>query len=175
MFAVEIRKRRVHHRAYSNRRWHLDEVFVKINGETHYLWRAVDHEGEVLGSFVTKPRDRRAALAFLKKAMKRYGPPKVIVTDRLRSYRAAMVQLGNARRQEIGRRLNNRGENFHLPFRRREYSMQRFRREKTLQKFVSVHSAVCNHFNHERHLISRDDFRGRREAALVEWQQVSAA
>ena len=175
MFAVEIRKRRVHHHAYSNRRWHLDEVFVKINGETHYLWRAVDHEGEVLESFVTKRRDRRAALAFLKKAMKRYGPPKVIVTDRLRSYRAAMVQLGNARRQEIGRWLNNRGENSHLPFRRREYSMQRFRREKTLQKFVSVYSAVCNHFNHERHLISRNEFKGKREAALVEWQQLSNA
>ena len=175
MFAVEIRKRRVHHHAYSNWRWHLDEVFVKINGETHYLWRAVDHEGEVLESFVTKRRDRRAALAFLKKAVKRYGPPKVIVTDRLRSYRAAMVQLGNARRQEIGRWLNNRGENSHLPFRRREYSMQRFRREKTLQKFASVHSAVCNHFNHERHLISRDDFKEKREAALVGWQQLSNA
>ena len=176
LFAAEIRKNRIDHpRSYSNWRWYLDEVFVKINGETHYLWRAVDHEGEVLKSFVTKRRDRRAALAFLKKAMKRYGPPKVIVTDRLRSYRTAMVQLRNARRQEIGRWLNNRGENSHLPFRRREYSMQRFRREKTLQKFVSVHSAVCNHFNHERHLISRDDFKGRREATLVEWQQVSAA
>ena len=147
----------------------------EINGETHYLWRAVDHEGEVLESFVTKRRDRRAALAFLKKAMKRYGPPKVIVTDRLRSYRAAMVQLGNARRQEIGRWLNNRGENSHLPFRRREYSMQRFRQEETLQKFVSVHSAVCNHFNHERRLISREDFKAKREAALVEWQQLSNA
>ena len=164
-----------HPRSYSNWRWHLDEVFVKINGETHYLWRAFDHEGEVPESFVTKRRDRRAALAFLKKAMKRYGPPKVIVTGRLRSYWAAMVQLGNARRQEIGRWLNSRGENSHLPFRRREYSMQRFRREKTLQKFVSVHSVVCNHFNHKRHLISRDDFLGRREATLVEWQQVSAA
>ena len=143
--------------------------------ETHYLWRAVDHEGEVLESFVTKRRDRRAALAFLKKALKRCGSPKVIVTDRLRSYRAAMVQLGNAKCQETGRWLNNRGENSHLPFRRREYAMQRFRRERTLQKFVSVYSAVCNHFNHERHLISRDDFKGRREAALVEWQQVSAA
>ena len=129
MFAVEIQKRRVHHHAYSNRRWHLDEVFVKINGETHYLWRAVDHEGEVLESFVTKRRDRRAA----------------------------MVQLGNEKRQEIGRWLNNRGENFHLAFRRREHSMQRFRREKALQKFVSVHSAVCNHFNHERNLVSPDD------------------
>ena len=163
LFASEIRKSRIGKpRSYSNWRWHLDEVFVKINGETHYLWRAVDHEGEVLEFFVTKRRDRSAALAFLKKAMKRYGPPKVIVTDRLRSYRAAMVQLGNARRQEMGRWLNNRGENSHLPFRRREYSMQRFRREKTPQKFVSVYSAVCNHFNHERHLIVRGDFKRKR-------------
>ena len=129
----------------------------------------------MLESFVTKRRDRRAALAFLKKTVKRYASPKVIVTDRLRSYRAAMVQLGNARRQEIGRWLNNRGENSHLPFRRREYSMQRFRREKTLQKFVYVHSAVCNHFNHERHLISRGDFKRKREAAFVEWQRLSTA
>lgn len=147
---------------------------MKINGEAHYLWRAVDHEGEVLESFVTKRRDRRATLAFLKKAMKRYGRPKVIVTDRLRSYRAAMVRLGNAKYRETGRRLNNRGENSHLPFRRRECSMQRFRGEKTLQKFVSIHSAVCNHFNHERHLVSRDDFKEEREAALVEWRQLAA-
>ena len=175
MFAAEIRKRRVQNHSYSRWRWHLDEVFVKINGETHYLWRAVDHEGEVLESFVTKRRDRRAALAFLKKALKRYGSPKVIVTDRLRSYRAAMVQLGNEKRQETGRWLNSRLENSHLPFRRREYAMQRFRRERTLQKFVSVYSAVCNHFNHERHLISRDDFKEKREAALVEWQRLSIA
>ena len=175
MFAVEIRKRRVHHHAYSNWRWHLDEVFVKINGETHYLWRAVDHEGEVLESFVNKRRDRRAALAFLKKERKRYAPPKVIVTDRLRSYRAAMVQLGNEKCPETSRWLNNRGGNSHLPFRRREYAMQRFSQEKTLQTFVSVHSAVCNHFNHERHLISREDFKGKREAELAEWQQLSTA
>ena len=96
---TEIRKRRVHHRSYSNWRWHLDEVFVRINGETHYLWRAVDHEGEVLEVFVTKRRDRKAALKFLRKTMKRYGRPEVIVTDRLRSYRAAMNVIGNAERQ----------------------------------------------------------------------------
>ena len=82
MFAAEIRKRRVLNRSYSNWRWHLDEVFVRINGETHYLWRAVDHEGEVLEVFATKRRNRAAALAFLKRAMKRYGRPKIIVTDR---------------------------------------------------------------------------------------------
>ena len=129
----------------------------------------------MLEFFVTKRRDRRAALSFLKKTVKRYTPPKVIVTDQLRSYRAAMVQLGNAKCQETGRWLNNRGENSHLPFRRREYAMQRFRREKTLQKLVSVHSAGCNHFNQERHLISRNDFKAKREAALVEWQQLSNA
>ena len=105
----------------------------------------------------------------------RWHLDEVFVTDRLRSDRVAMVQLGNAKCQETGRWLNNRGENSHLPFRRREYAMQRFRREKTLQKFVPVYSAVCNHFNHERHLISRDDFKAKREAAFVEWQRLSAA
>jgi putative transposase len=100
LFAAEIRKRRVDHRSYSNWRWHLDEVFVRINGETHYLWRAVDHEGEVLEVFATKRRDRKAALTFLKRAMKRYGQPNVIVTDRLRSYRAVMTVIGNGADQE---------------------------------------------------------------------------
>ena len=90
MFAAEIRKRRVQDRCYSQWRWHLDEIFVKINGEMQYLWRAVDHEGEVLEVFATKRRDRRAALKFLKRTMKRYGQPRSIVTDRLRSYRSAM-------------------------------------------------------------------------------------
>jgi putative transposase len=130
LFAAEIRKSRIHNpRSYSNWKWHLDEVFVKINGETHYLWRAVDHEGEVLESFVTKRRDRQAALAFLRKAMKQYGQPKVIVTDRLKSYRAAMTVIGNQAAQEVGRWKNNRAENSHLPFRRRERAMSRFRLE----------------------------------------------
>ena len=142
MFAAEIRKRRVHHRSYSNWRWHLDEVFVRINGETHYLWRAVDHEGEVLEVFATKRRDRKAALQFLKRAMKRYGQPKVIVTDRLQSYRAAMNVIGNAADQECGRWLNNRAENSHQPFRRREGAMSKFRDVKTLQKFAAVHASI---------------------------------
>ncbi len=88
MFAATIRKRRFHHRWFSQWRWHLDEVLVRINGETHYLWRAVDHEGEVLEGFATRRRDRRAALKFLKRTMKRYGRARWIVTDRLRSYAA---------------------------------------------------------------------------------------
>ena len=97
MFAAEIRKRRVcQWRGYPQWRWHLDEVFVKINGKTYYLWRAVDHEGEVLEVFATKRRDRKAALKFLKRTMKRYGRPQTIVTDCLRSCRAAMKIIGIA-------------------------------------------------------------------------------
>ena len=176
LFAAEIKKRRISHpQSYSNWRWHLDEVFVKINGETHYLWRAVDHEGEVLEAFVTKRRDRKAALRFLKKSIKRYGAPKVIVTDRLRSYRAAMSQLGNINKQETGRWLNNRAENSHLQFRRRERAMQIFRTSRSLQKFTAIHSSVCNHFNFQRHVISRDEFKIQRNAALAGWQQLCAA
>ena len=176
MFAHQIRNRRTHSGSnYSNWRWHLDEVFVKINGETFYLWRAVDHEGEVLESFVSKRRNRKAALVFLKKVMKRYGRPYAIVTDRLRSYRAAMKMIGNETAQETGRWLNNRAENSHLPFRRRERAMLRFRRVRSLQKFVSIHSAVNNHFNHQRHLTSRYDFKLQRNAALSEWRQLGAA
>jgi putative transposase len=175
MFAAEIRKRRIHHRLYSNWRWHLDEVFVRINGETHYLWRAVDHEGEVLEVFVTKRRDRRAALKFLKRAMKRYGQPKVIVTDRLRSYRAAMNVVGNGADQECVRWLNNRAENSHQPFRRREQAMSKFRETKSLQKFASVHASIHNHFNQERQLYSRKNFKLNRSTALAEWRELSAA
>ena len=108
MFAAEIRNRRVHHRSYSQWRWHLDEVFVRINGETHYLWRAVDHEAEVLAVYATKRRDRRAALKILKGTMNRYGRPRKIVTDRLRSYRSAMKVIGIASNQVCGRWLNRR-------------------------------------------------------------------
>ena len=176
VFAAEIRKNRISRmRAYSNWQWHLDEVFVKINGEQHYLWRAVDHEGEVLDCFVSKRRDRNAALKFLRKLMKRFGQPQVIVTDKLRSYGAAMKVIGSAERQETGRWLNNRVENSHQPFRRRERAMLRFRRMRSLQKFVSVHASVCYHFNQERHLYSRANFKLNRTAALAEWRQVGAA
>ena len=174
MFAAEVRKRRVQHRSYSQWRWHLDEVFVRVNGETHYLWRAVDHEGEVLEVFATKRRGSKAALEFLKRAMKRYGRPQVIVTDRLRSYRAAMNVIGNAANQECGRWLNNRAENSHQPFRRREGAMAKFRDVKTLQKFVSVHASIHNHFNLDRHLIDRNCFKKNRSAALTEWSKVLA-
>ena len=174
LFAAEIRTRRVHHGSYSNWRWHLDEVFVRINGKTHYLWRAVDHEGEVLEAFVTRRRGRRAALRFLKRAMKRYGRPASIVTGRLPSYWAAMKVVGNEDRQETRRWLNNRAENSHQPFRRREGTMARFRDTKTLQKFAAILASIYNRFNHQRHLNRRDIFKQARAAALAEWCQLAA-
>ena len=147
---------------------------MKVNGERHYLWRAVDHEGEILESYVTKNRDKAAALAFLKKALKRHGTAETIVTDGLRSYPAAMQELGNLDRREMGRWLNNRAENSHLPFRRREQAMLRFRQMTSLQKFASVHANVHNHFNLERHLIDRQTYKTRRSVALAEWQTLMA-
>jgi putative transposase len=175
MFAAEIRKRRVEGMRSSRWRWHLDEVFVKINGERHYLWRAVDHESEVLESFETKTRDKKAALKFLKKSLKRHGRAAEIVTDRLRSYGAALRELGINDRQETGRWAKNRAENSHLPFRRRERAMLRFRRMRTLQKFASVHASVHNHFPTERHLQNRNIYKLTRAAALAEWRGLLAA
>ena len=175
LFAADIKRQRISRmRGYPQWRWHVDEVFVKINGERHYLWRAVDHEGEVLESYVTKKRDKAAALAFLKKALKRHGKVEAIVTDGLQSYPAAMRDLGIEDRREMGRWLNNRAENSHLPFRRRERAMLRFRQMKSLQKFASVHANVHNHFNQDRHLIDRQTYKANRSAALAEWQSLMA-
>ena len=177
MFAAEIRRNRVSRmRSYSN--WQVapwTRSFVKINGEMHYLWRAVDHEGEVLESYVTKKRDKKAALKFMKKAMRRYGSPNEIVTDRLRSYGAAAKELGCADKQVTQRWANNRAENSHLPFRRRERAMLRFRRMHSLQKFASIHASFHNHFNSQRSLSTRSTFKLNRDAALTEWRSLIAS
>ena len=173
LFASEIRRKRVQQlRAFSKWKWHVDEVFVKVNGKRHYLWRAVDQEGEVLEAVVTKRRNKAAALKFLKKLMKRYGRAEEIVTDRLASYKAALREIGSVEKQRTGRWLNNRVENSHLPFRRRERAMQRFRRMRRLQKFAAVHSSVHNHFNQEHHLYSRENFKLTRSASLAERRQL---
>jgi putative transposase len=106
--------------------------------------------------------------------MKRYGRPKAIVTDRLRSYGAAMNAIGIVGRQVCGRWLNNRAENSHQPFRRREGAMAKFRDVKSLQKFASVHASIHNHFDLDRHLNRRDIFKQNRSAALAEWRQLAA-
>ena len=173
MFAADIRRQRVSQmRGFCHWRWHLDEMYVKVNGEMCYLWRAVDHEGEILESFVTTKRDKAAALKFMKKALKRHGSPQAITTDGLRSYKAAMTELGNGDKHDIGRWANNKVENSHLPFRRRERAMLRFRRMSCLQKFTSVHANVHNHFNAERHLVDRPTYKQRRSAALAQWRSL---
>ncbi len=148
---------------------------MKVNGETHYLWRAVDHEGEVLDSFVTKIRDKASALKFLKKAMKRYGRLVEVVTDRLRSHGAAMPEIGNEGRQVTSRHENNRAENSHLPFRRPERATVRFRQMRSLQKFAAAHASVHNHFNHDRSIERPPRFKSLCDEALAEWRQLLAA
>ncbi len=149
-------------------------MYVKLNGEMVYLWRAVDHEGEILESYVAKKRDKSAVLTFMKKALKRHGRAEAITIYGLKSHTAAMRELGNVDRREIGRWANNRAENSHLPFRRRERAMLRFRRMKTLQKFALVHANLHNHFNLKRHIIDRQTYKERRSAALAEWRQIAA-
>jgi len=129
----------------------------------------------VLESFVTRTRDKKAALKFLRKAMRKHGRPEVIVTDRLRSYGAALREIGAAARQETRRWANNRAENSHLPFRRRERAMLRFRRMRSLQTFAAIHASVSNHFNQERSLSRRNIFKANRTAALAEWRGLLAA
>ena len=124
---------------------------------------------------MTKTRDKKAALKFLKKTMRKHGRPEVFVTDLLRSYGAALKENGAAGKQETGRWLNNRAENSHLPFRRRERAMLRFRRMRSLQKFAAVHASIYNLFNSERSLNSRPNFKLNRAAALAEWRGLGAA
>ncbi|MGR3600489.1 MAG: IS6 family transposase, partial [Heliomarina sp.] len=140
----------------------------------HFQGATPDDEGELLESFVTKTRDRKAALKFIRKSMKRYGLPEVIVTDRLRSYGAALKEIGAADRLDTGRWMNNRADSSYLPFRRRERVMLRFRHIRSLQKFASVHASVDNHFNPERHLYPRQNFKLNCAAALAEWRGLCA-
>ena len=156
-------------------RWRMDEVFVKINVERHHLWRVVDHEGELPESYVTKRWDHKAALKFLRKSMRHHGSSEALVTDKLRYYGAAMKEIGSLDPQKTCRWANNRAENSHQPFRRRERAMLRFRRMRTLQKFASVHASVHNHFNTERAFYSRQNFKLNRAAALAEWWGLFAA
>ena len=172
LFAHQIRHNRTGFQ--SNWQWHLDEVFVKINGEFYYLWRAADHEGEVLESYVTKRRDKRATLCFLRKTVRKHGSPTKIVTDKLRSYGAALKQLGASTLQITTRYLNNRCENSHLPFRRKERAMLRFRKLTTLQTFSSIQSQIYNHFNHQRHLQKRATYKQLRNNSMIQWRELCA-
>ena len=136
-------------------RWHLDEVFVSINGRQLYVWRGVDSEGEALDIRVQPRRDRKAALKLMRRLLKKQGvTPATIVTDKLGSYRSALRELGIARRHDTGRWKNNRAEKSHQPLRQRERRMKRFKSPGSAQRFLSIHAAVYNVFNVRRHLIS---------------------
>ena len=157
-------------------RWNFDEMVVRIGGRHMYLWRAVDSEGEVLDMLVLRRRDKSAALRLLRKLLKREGfVPRTIVTDKLRSYAAALRDLRFAGHHEQGQRANNRAENSHLPIRRRERKMQRFKSAKSAQRFLFVNAAIYNTFNLQRHLISRSTLRQFRTEAMSVWHRVTAA
>ena len=152
LFARELRSRCPR----PTSRWHLDEMAVMIVGTQFWLWRAADDEGEVLDLPVQRQRDKAAAVKLMRKRLKKQGfAPDMLVTDKLRSYGAARSELGLSARHEQGLRKNNRAENSHLPVRRRERKMQRFKSTGSAQRFLSVHGAVYNTFNVQRHLISR--------------------
>src|ERR1700730_867441 len=157
-------------------RWHLDEMVVSIAGRQMYMWRAVDSEGEVLEILVQPQRDKAAAVRLLRKLLRRQGfVPTVIITDKLRSYGAALREIGFSGLHEQGLRANNRAENSHQPLRRRERKMQGFKSIKSAQRVVSVHAAVYNTFNVQQHLIRRPTHRQFRTAAHNSWSDATVA
>ena len=169
--AADLRKRR--RRPHTT--WHLDEVYLKIDGRLVYLWRAVDAEGEVLDVLVQTRRNKRAALKLMRKLLKKYGfMPDKLVTDDLRSYGAAASSLGIAKRHERGRWRNNRAENSHQPTRRRERKMQGFKSVGSAQRFLSVRAAVYNTFNVQRHLTSARTHQAFRVSAMNMWRAAVA-
>jgi len=172
VYAKRIRQRRPR----LSGRWHLDEVFVRIGGRIHYLWRAVDDEGEVLDIVVQHRRDRNAALKLMRRLLKRQGYlPDAVVTDKLRSYGAALRDLGLEDRHVTGGRSNNRAEVSHQPTRRRERQHLGFRSSGSAQRFLATHAAVYNHFNVRRHLISRRALRTFRAEAFAGWREIASA
>jgi transposase-like protein len=172
MIAADLRKRRPKPHTI----WHLDEIYLKIDGRMVYLWRAVDAEGEVLDVLVQTKRNKRAALKLMRKLLKKYGfVPDKLITDELRSYTAAAGRLGIAKRHERGRWRNNRAENSHQPTRRRERKMQGFKSVGSAQRFLSIHAAAYNIFNVQRHLTSAKTHRAFRASAMLTWREVVAA
>jgi transposase-like protein len=170
--AADLRKRRPKPHAT----WHLDEVYLKINGRMVYLWRAVDAEGEVLDVLIQSRRNRKAALKLMRKLLKKYAfVPNSLVTDDLRSYAAAVHALGLTRRHERGRWRNNRAENSHQPTRRRERKMQGFKSVGSAQRFLSAHAAIQNTFYVQRHLTSARTHRTFRASAMQTWRAAVAA
>jgi len=175
-FGARVAQRLRRRRPRPSDRWHLDEMVVRIAGRRMYLWRAVDHEGEILDMLVQRRRNKRAALRLMRKLLRKHGvAPKLVVTDKLPSYGAAFRDLHLTCRHDQGLRKNNRAENSHQVVRRRERKMQRFKSAAPAQCFLSMHAAVHNTFNHQRHLISRSTLRIFRAEAAAQWLDAVAA
>src|SRR5213082_2834333 len=175
-FGPVIARRLRRRRPRPSDRWHLDEMVVRIAGKRMYLWRAVDHEGEVLDMLVQRRRDKHAALRLMRKLLRKHGfAPKLLTTDKLGSYGSAFRHLRLSCRHEQGLRANNRAENSHQPVRRRERKMQRFKSAASAQRFLNMHAAVHNTFNLQRHLISRSTLRIFRAEAAASWQAAVAS
>ena len=169
-FATTLKRRR----PKPGDKWHLDEVFIRLRGERHYLWRAVDQHGRVLDVLVQSRRDKRAAKRFFKKLLKglRYVP-RVIVTDKLKSYGAAKREILPGVEHRQSRYLNNRAEVSHQPTRRRERQMQRFKSARQAQRFLSAHGQIHNLFQLRRHLLTATDHRAARDRAFSTWRGIT--
>jgi len=171
-FAGRLRRRRPR----PGDKWHLDEVFIRIQGVQHYLWRAVDQDGVVLDILVQERRDGKAAKRLFKRLLKGLQyVPRVIVTDKLRSYGAAQRRLLPNVEHRQSRYLNNRAENSHRPTRRRERQMQRFKSSGQAQHFLSAHAFIHGHFHPRRHLMAATAYRAIRSEAFSVWKQETCA
>ncbi len=171
--AANIRRRR----NQPTGRWHLDEVVVKIKGWRMWLWRAVDDEGEVLDVLVQRRRNTSAAYKLMRRLLKDNGlHAEAVTTDKLASYRSVLKMLGMLKVHRPGdMRENNCAENSHLPIRRRERKLQRFKSQGSAQRFLSAHGPIYNLFNTQQNLISRPTLRFFRRRAFEEWSAVTQA
>jgi putative transposase len=155
-------------------KWHLDEVFIKINGRLQYLWRAVDQDGNVLDILVQNRRDKAAAKRFFRRLMKRTGAvPRVIVTDKLRSYGAAHREVMPSVEHRSHKGLNNRAENSHQPTRQRERAMKGFRSTGGAQRFLSAFSGISPHFRPRHHLMPAHDYRAEMTVRFAIWEHIT--
>ena len=172
-FGGEYDRRLKRRSAQLGDKWHLDEVFLNIGGERHYLWRAVDQHGHTLDILVTKQRDKRAAKRFLRKLLRSHPKPRVVITDKLRSYGAALKELLPWTEHRQSRYLNNQAENSHQRTRRRERALQRFKSSRHAQRFLSVFEPVNRHFRPPRHLLTAHDYRQTMREQFSTWRDVT--
>jgi transposase-like protein len=175
-FGPEIARELRRQRPRAHPQWHLDEMFVSIGGRRMYLWRAVDQNGEVLDVLVQAKRDKQAACRLLRKLLKKHAcAPRTIVTDKLKSYAAAIRKIGLTGTHHQAKWKNNRIEGSHVPIRLRERKMQGFRTPGSTQRFLSIHAAFYNHFNTRRHLMPASEHRTLRTEAFKAWGEVVGA